>query len=184
MLNQILSRGAIAGLIVGLPLFGMTVLIGHALPGPWGVILGYLIMLVALSVVFVAVKRQRDLAGGGVIGFWPAFGMGLGISAVASVFYVVAWEAALAVTGMDFAGDYARMLIAEQRAAGVTGAELERFIAGMEEFKRQYADPLIRVPMTLTEIFPVGVLVSAVSAALLRNSRFMPAARAADAGRT
>jgi hypothetical protein len=29
--------------------------------------------------------------------------------------------------------------------------------------------------MTLAEIFPVGVLVSLVSAALLRNSRFLPA---------
>jgi hypothetical protein len=178
MLNQILSRGAIAGLIVGLPLFGMTVLIGHALPGPWGVILGYLIMLVALSTVFIAVKRHRDLELGGAIRFWPAFGMGLAISAVASVFYVIAWEAALAVTGMDFAGDYVRMLIEQKRAAGVAGAELEKFAAELEVFRQQYASPLYRVPMTLMEIFPVGLLVSLVSAALLRNSRFMPAARA------
>jgi hypothetical protein len=31
--------------------------------------------------------------------------------------------------------------------------------------------------MTLLEILPVGLLVSAVSAGLLRNSRFMPARR-------
>lgn len=178
MLDKILTQGALAGLIVGLPLFGMTVVIGHPLPGAWGVVVGYLIMLVALSIVFVAVKRHRDLAQGGVIRFWPAFGMGLGISAVASICYALAWEAALAVTGLDFAGDYARMLIEQKRAAGVTGAELARFAAELEVFKRQYANPLYRVPMTLTEIFPVGVLVSLVSAGLLRNSRFMPAARA------
>jgi len=45
----------------------------------------------------------------------------------------------------------------------------------MEAFKVQYANPLYRLPMTFTEIFPVGVLVSLVSAALLRNSRFLPA---------
>jgi len=43
----------------------------------------------------------------------------------------------------------------------------------METFKREYANPFYRMPMTFTEIFPVGVLVSLVSAALLRNSRFL-----------
>ena len=33
----------------------------------------------------------------------------------------------------------------------------------MEQFKQQYANPLFRLPMTLAEIFPVGVLVSLVS---------------------
>lgn len=177
MLNKVLPFGLVAGLIVGIPLFALTVLVGEPLPSPWGVILGYLTMLIAMSVVFVAIKRRRDQELGGVIRFWPAFGMGLAISLVASVCYVVAWEAALAVTGMDFAGDYAQLLIEQKRTAGVTGAELDEFIAGLETFKQQYANPLYRIPLTLTEIFPVGVLVSLVSAALLRNSRFMPAAR-------
>ena len=36
----------------------------------------------------------------------------------------------------------------------------------------------LRMPMTFVEIFPVGVLVSLVTAGLLRNSRFLPARRA------
>ena len=47
----------------------------------------------------------------------------------------------------------------------------------MERFKQQYANPLFRLPMTFTEVFPVGVLVSLISAGLLRNSRFLPARR-------
>lgn len=176
MIRKIFSHGALAGLIVGLPLFGITVAMnGHTLK--YGVVLGYLTMLIALSLVFVAIKRTRDVDLGGVIRFWPAFGLGLAISAVASVFYVIAWEAALAVTGMDFAGDYAKVLIAEQQAKGVSGEALAEFIAGMEEFKAQYANPLYRVPMTLAEILPVGLLVSLVSAGLLRNSGFMPLRR-------
>ena len=38
-----------------------------------------------------------------------------------------------------------------------------------------YQSPLYRLPMTFAEIFPVGLLVSIVSAILLRNSRFLPA---------
>lgn len=176
MIRKIFSYGAIAGLVVGLPLFGITVAMnGHTLE--YGVVLGYLTMLVALSLVFVAIKRRRDQDLGGVIRFWPAFGLGMGISAVASLFYVLAWEAALAVTGMDFAGDYAKVLIAQQQAQGVSGEALAEFVAGMETFKAQYANPLYRVPMTLAEILPVGLLVSLVSAGLLRNSGFMPLRR-------
>ena len=64
------------------------------------------------------------------------------------------------------------MLIDEQKAAGVSGEALAKFTAEMDKFKIDYANPLFRLPMTFTEIFPVGVLVSLVSAGLLRNSRF------------
>ena len=175
MIRTILTYGSIAGLIVGIPLFAMAVAFAGQPPLPYGVALGYLIMLVALSTVFVAIKRRRDGALGGVIRFWPAFALGLAISLVASLFYVVAWETALAVTGTGFIDDYARAAIAEQRAAGAGPEALARLSAEMERFKADYADPLFRLPITLTEILPIGVLVSLASAALLRNPRFLPA---------
>ncbi|MFO1399589.1 MAG: DUF4199 domain-containing protein [Steroidobacteraceae bacterium] len=178
MIRRILTNGLASGLAVGVPLFGITVGLGGHTDAPWGVVVGYLIMLVALSVVFVAIKRRRDMELGGLIRFWPAFAYGLAISVVAGVIYVVAWEAALAVTHLDFAATYADGLIARQKAQGLSGAALEQFIARMDEFKRQYANPLYRLPMTFAEIFPVGVLVSLVSAGLLRNSRFLPMRRA------
>ena len=169
MLRKILSYGAIAGLIVGLPLFGMTVARSGHPPLTYSMVLGYLIMLIALSTVFVAIKRRRDVDLGGAIGFWPAFGLGLGISVVAGVFYVLAWEAALAVTHMDFASSYAKLVIAQQQAHGASAADLAKLSADMERFKAQYANPVYRIAMTFTEIFPVGVLVSLVSAGLLRK---------------
>jgi len=177
MLRKILSYGVIAGLIVGVPLFGLAFTINDHLPEPYGLVIGYLTMLIALSAVFVAVKRHRDADLGGVIRFWPAFGLGLGISLVASVFYVLAWEAVLGVTHMDFAGSYATMLIEQQKANGVTGEALTKFVAQMDQFKAEYANPLYRLPMTFTEIFPVGLLVSLASAGVLCNRRFLPARR-------
>jgi hypothetical protein len=173
MLKRILIYGTIAGLIVGVPLFTVSVATtGHS---PYGMVLGYSIMLIALSAVFVAIKRHRDADLGGVIGFWRAFGLGLAISVIAAVFYVLAWESALAVTHMDFAGGYAKAVIAQQQAKGVSGDALARITAEMEQFKVQYANPLYRLPMTFAEIFPVGLLVSLISAGLLRNRRFLPA---------
>ena len=175
MLKRILIYGAIAGLIVGVPLFTMTVVMTGHPPIPYSMVLGYSIMLIALSTIFVAIKRHRDADLGGVIGFWRAFGLGLAISVVAGVFYVLAWEAALAATHMDFAAGYAKAVIAQQQAKGISGEALARLTAEMEHFKIQYANPLYRLSMTFAEIFPVGFLVSLISAGLLRNRRFLAA---------
>lgn len=178
MLNRILIYGAAAGLIAGVPLFGMTVAFAHQPPVQNGELIGFTIMLIALSLVFIAIKRHRDVDLGGVISFWRALLLGLGVSAVAGIFYVVAWEAALAVTGADFIGEYTKTYLAQQQAAGVAGEALAKMAREMEQFKSQYANPLFRIPITFIEIFPVGVLVSLVCAALLRNRNFLPARHA------
>ncbi len=174
MFRKILVHGVIAGLIVGVILSALIVATGDQPPGEYSMLVGYLTMLVGLSVVFIGIKRHRDLDLGGVIRFWPAFGMGLAMSVIAGVVYVVCWELASGMSGIDYVQTWVTYLVDEQKAAGVAGAELDKFIAEMEAFKVQYANPWFRLPMTFVEIFPVGVLVSLVSAALLRNSRFLP----------
>ncbi|ESQ77338.1 DUF4199 domain-containing protein [Asticcacaulis sp. YBE204] len=177
MFKKILAYGALAGAIVSLHLFGLTLIFKGHVPMPWGMIIGYTVMLIALSTVFVAIKRHRDIMQGGVIRFWPAFGLGLGISLVAAILYVLGWEAALAVTGLDFGQTYGDAYLAEQKAAGVSGEALAKLTAEMAKFAEDYRNPLYRMPMTFSEIFPVGILVSLVSAGLLRNSRFLAARR-------
>jgi hypothetical protein len=181
MLKKILSYGVVAGLIVGIPLSCITISMSGQTMMRYGMVIGYLIMLIALSTVFVGIKRHRDADLGGVIKFWPAFGLGLGISFIAGVIYVLSWEAACAIAHLDFAGSYSKAMIAEQQAKGVSAEALAKLTMQMEQFKLQYANPLYRLPMTFAEIFPVGVLVSLVSAALLRNSRFLPARPAGSA---
>jgi hypothetical protein len=177
MLSLIVRYGVIGGLIVAIPLFTITLAVGD-LGAPWGYVVGYLIMLIALSTIFMAIKKHRDTNLGGVIKFWPALGLGLAISFVAGIFYVVAWEAVLDVGHLDFANKYAESMIAAAKAKGLTGDALARAVTAAEQFRTTYANPLYRIPETFSEIFPVGVLVSIISAALLRNSRFLAARRA------
>ena len=175
MLRKISSYGTIAGLIVAAGMFAFTLpnlKNGHS-DSATGLLIGYLTMLIALTAVFVAIKRHRDIDLGGVIKFWPAFGLGLGISFVCGLFYTLAWEALMAITHMNFAADYAKSMITGAAAKGATPEALAKVSAEAEKFKTRYANPLYRLPMTFTEIFPVGVLVSLVSAGLLRNSRFL-----------
>jgi hypothetical protein len=173
MWRNILKYGLIAGLVVAIPMNIMVLSMQGHPPLAWGMVFGYVTMLVALSAVFVAIKRYRDAELGGVIGFWPALGLGLGISVIAGIIYSLAWELSLALTHMDFATAYANTLIAEKKAAGASAEAIAQLTAEMDAFKVQYANPLFRMPMTFAEIFPVGVLVSLVSAALLRNRRFL-----------
>ncbi len=175
MLRTILVFGVIAGIIVAITTYALGVVLKDNPPDSIGMLIGYTTMLVALSFVFIGIKRQRDSAGGGVIRFLPALGMGLAISTIAAIFYTLGWEAVLATTGLDYGAQYATALVAAERARGVSGPQLAAYAAEMEAFRVRYADPLYRMPITFSEIFPVGVLVSLVSAALLRNPRFMAA---------
>jgi hypothetical protein len=174
MSRIILIFGTIAGLIVAVP---MCLLVANAEPGSAATshFTGYLIMLLALSLVFVGVKRLRDRELGGVIRFVPALVAGLGISAVAGVIYVIGWEITLAVTDFAFIDSYSNAAIEAARAKGASASEVEAVAAKMNEFRQQYANPFFRLPVTFIEIFPVGLVVSLISAALLRNSRFLPA---------
>jgi hypothetical protein len=136
---------------------------------------GYLVMLVALTFIFVGVKRYRDQEKGGVIRFLPAFGLGLAIAIVAGLAYVFTWEAYLAISHYNFIDDYSASVLRAERAAGASPAKIAAKIAELQALKANYANPLFRLPMTFMEIFPVGLVVSLVSAALLRNPRVLPA---------
>lgn len=173
MLKKILFWGVLAGILAGLPMSFLA--LGTTSHAAHSMTVGYLTMLIALSTIFLAIKRHRDLAQGGVIRFWPALVMGLGISVIAGVLYAAIWDMAVMITHTDFAGNYAKSVIAGAQAKGSSAADLAKLTADMDQFKAQYANPLYRWSMTFIEIFPVGVLVSLVSAILLCNSRFLPA---------
>jgi len=165
--------GLIAGVIV---IVGWN--IGMAfLPegGTAGMIAGYLSMLVATSFVFIGVKRYRDTELGGVIRFWPAFGLGLGISAIAALAYVLSWEVYMWKTDYSFMSNYIASYLQDLKASGASAEEIARQSAEMQAFAKQYEQPLFRMLITLSEFAPVGLLASLISAALLRNRGFLPA---------
>jgi hypothetical protein len=175
MLRIVLLYGIAGGLILALPMIGWMV--GHHGHDLYqgSVFYGYLVMLLALTAVFLGVKHYRDKVRGGVIGFGPALLVGLGISTLASLFYVAGWEISLAASGIDFARDYSRLMVDSARARHPSPAQLQEAIANAESFARMYSNPLYRIWLTFLEIFPVGVLVSLISAALLRFRQLLPA---------
>src|SRR5262245_60780327 len=175
-----LTYGFLSGLVIILTMITGIVFSGREsfFSSEW---FGYLVMLVALTFIFVGVKRYRDVERGGVIKFVPAFLMGLAIAAAAAVAYVGVWEIYLAMTDYKFMDQYIAGIMRAKQAAGMSGAALAEEMAKLESMRANYANPLFRIPMTFLEIFPVGLLVSLVSALLLRNPKLLPAADRAAA---
>jgi hypothetical protein len=138
---------------------------------------GFLVMLVAMTFMFVGVKRYRDIEHGGIIRFKPAFLMGLAIAAVAALAYILVWEAYLAATGYRFMDDYLAGIARDLQAEGKSAAEISREMSQHEWVRANYPNPLIRIPLTFAEIFPIGLLAALFSAALLRNPKVLPARR-------
>ncbi len=174
MFRTILVYGAIAGtIIIATMVTGLMLAGGEGTTGSmW---FGYLTMLVAFSLIFVGVKRYRDKALGGVIKFWPAFGLGLGIGAFAGVFYVIGWEISLHMTDFAFIDTYREGMQKAYEAKGLAPDVLTTKLIGLDKMMVNYMNPLYRVPMTFLEPSPVSFVVALVSAALLRNPKVFPA---------
>lgn len=173
MRRIILTYGAIAGTIeLALLALSMGLASDH---GTLGMALGYLSMLIAMSLVFVGVKRFRDEHRGGVIRFRSACGVGLGIAAIACLFYVIGWELYIWATDNRFMAEYMAQALADKQASGASAAEVAAFRTEMEAFAEMYRNPLLRVLITLSEIAPVALLAVLISAGLIRRRGFMPA---------
>jgi hypothetical protein len=152
-----LIYGLIAGMVIMLVILGGSALAPNSavFQTVW---FGYLVMFVAMTFLFVGVKRYRDVEKGGVIRFLPALGMGLAIGLVAVIAYVVIWEIYLAATHYAFIDSY------------FSAPE-------MAELRAWYSNPLNRVFATAQELAPVALIMAVASAALLRNPRLLPARR-------
>ena len=135
---------------------------------------GYLTMLIALSMIFIAIKRYRDQELGGVIRFLPALAMGLAVAVIAGVMYTLIWELYSMSNGYAFIDSYVNSAIEAKKAAGLTGEKLAQEIAVLEEMRANYGKFYIRMPMTFMEIFPVGLIIAILSAAILRNPKILP----------
>ncbi|MES2098176.1 MAG: DUF4199 domain-containing protein [Pseudomonadota bacterium] len=173
-LRYSLIYGGLASIVL-CAFIAVTGLLNHSVKWVATEAFGYSVMLVALSFVFVGVKRYRDVEGGGVIKFWRALGLGLLIALIAGVAYTLAWEIYLALSHADFLSGWIKAELAKDRASGMSAAALAKEIAKFDAIRAAYANPLIRMGMTFGEVAPVGVLVALASAGLLRFSRFLPA---------
>jgi len=170
MKKTVLTFGLIAGAILG----GMTaVMVPLCMNGHDNLrnaeIFGYSIQVLAFLLVFFAVRSYRENIGAGAITFGKAFQVGILVTLVACAVYVVAWEIVYWNFIPDFGDRYAAAMLAKMRTSGASAAAIEKTTREMAKFNEMYKNPLFNVGMTFVEVFPVGLVMTLVSAAVLRR---------------
>jgi amino acid transporter len=169
MKKNVLVFGLMAGLIVTA---FMIISVGRCYTQEdfeGNVLLGYASMILAFSLIFVGVKNYRDKYNQGVISFQKAFKMGLYITLVASTLYVLVWLVDYYVFIPDFMDKYTAQVLKEAQSKNLSPAELRAKPAEMANYKELYKNPLFVVLFTYLEILPVGILISLLSALLLKR---------------
>ena len=170
MKKIVLTYGGIAGSIVG-GMFAVTVPFwrnGTLTPNK-GMWVGYATMVIALSLVFFGIKSYRDNHLGGAITFGRAFRVGILITGIASLLYCIAWEICYDTIFPDFMDMMARQKEVSLRQSGATAQEIATTMAEFQQSAALYNNPLARLAITFMEIFPVGLIVTLLSATLLRK---------------
>jgi hypothetical protein len=174
MVRTILIWGLIGGLVVaGLMQLSFILVPDHQ--SPVRLWLGYLTMLVALLAVVLGVKQYRDQVGGGVISFRGGLLIGLGITVIAAAIYSAAWEVYLAVTGIDFVGDYYGARIATAQAEHASASQIAALQSEQAWFAGIYRVPPLRFLVTMAEMLPVGLAAAIITAFAMRFRGFLPA---------
>ncbi|NND32417.1 MAG: DUF4199 domain-containing protein [Saprospiraceae bacterium] len=172
MSKIVLTLGSIAGIILVIML-GLSLAFSSgemdAQSMKFSEIIGYATMIIALSLIFFGVRAHRDNALNGHIGFGQAFQIGLLITLVASFFYVVGWMILSNILAPDFMDQYAEFTLKSMQESGASVSEIKAAEAEMEKYRQYYENPLLKAGLTFMEIFPVGLIISLISAIILRK---------------
>jgi hypothetical protein len=177
MKKVILIYGLIAGSIVAGMMFITMPMYNNGMlnldNGEW---IGYTTMVIALSMVFFGIKSYRDNYANGTISFGKGFKVGILITLIACVMYASAWEVTYSQIGDEFMKKEVEKYNADMKAKGATDKELEEAKKQWESFSEMYKNPIFRFSFTaFVEIFPVGLGITLLSAAILRKREILPA---------
>lgn len=172
MKRTVLTFGLIAGAILAV-MMAISSIFMDEIGFDRGAIVGYTTMVLAFLMIFFGIKSYRDNVAGGSISFGRAFGLGLMITAVATLCYVATWEVIYYNFAPDFGDKYAAYAVEKERKSGATPAQIDAKTKQMAEFKEMYKNPLINAAFTFLEPLPVGLLLTIISAGALRRKTNM-----------
>jgi hypothetical protein len=164
MKKTTLTFGLISGGIMAVMMFATLPFTDSAWLQTNSMFLGYTMMVLSFMLVFFGIRSYRENIGGGTITFGRAFAVGILIALIASVLYVVTWE--IMYFGVPSFGErFMNMCVAHIKNSGASEEEIQ---TQLDQLK-YYHNPLINSAMTFAEPFPVGLIITLISAAILRK---------------
>jgi hypothetical protein len=139
-------------------------------PESVGEILGYTTMVLAFLLIFFGIRTYRDNVGSGSVSFGRAMAIGALITAVSSLCYVATWELLYFKFAPNMAARFDAVAI-EKAKQGASPEEIQRKTAETEKFLASYKNPFTNSAITFLEPLPVGLIITLVSAGVLRRKR-------------
>jgi Protein of unknown function (DUF4199) len=172
MKRVVLTFGLISG-AVSSALMLATLPFMHRIGFDKGLIVGYTAIVASFLPIFFGIRAYRDQSGG-TLTFGRGFAIGLLITLMSSACYVVTWEIIYFKFWPDFANEWTAHAIEQARKSGAGAEALEQTRRQMSELKAALDNPLTNAAYTFVEPFPVGLLVSLISAGVLRRRPVKP----------
>jgi hypothetical protein len=169
MQKTILRYGLISGIIASVFMLATVPFMDSLAHGNMAYLVGYTGIVLSFLMVYFGVRSYRDNLAGGHITFGRAFSVGILITLISCCFYVITWEIVYFNFMPNFMDNYGNHALAQMKAAGASAAAIQAKAAQFDELKRNYKNPLYNAAMTFIEPFPVGLLVTLISAAVLRK---------------
>jgi hypothetical protein len=168
MKKIVLTFGLISGLIMSV-LMGASLVFADKIGSGHSLVLGYTIMVASFLLIYFGIRSYRDNILAGQISFGRAFACGILITLITTVFYVVMWEIIYFNFIPHFMDGYFAAQIHKVQSAGLDAAATAARIAAIQHSQQLYQNPLVNMAYTFMEPLPVGLLITLISAALLRR---------------
>src|SRR5580658_353308 len=172
MKKTVLTFGLISGLMISI-LSGSSMLIadkigfGHGQVA--GMVIGYTIMVASFLLIYFGVRSYRDNTLGGQISFGRAFACGILITLITCVCYVAMWEVLYFNFMPHFMDSYFAAQIHQVQSSGLDPATTAAKVAAIQHSQQLYQNPLVNMAYTFMEPLPVGLVITLISAAILRR---------------
>ena len=132
-------------------------------------VLGYSAMVLSFLLVFFGVRSYRDNVAGGTISFGKAFQVGILITLITCAMYVISWEIAYFNFFPDFLDKYSAHTLDRLRASGASAAKIQETTDQMAMMAKYYDNIFFNMAITLMEVLPVGLIMTLISAAIVRR---------------
>jgi hypothetical protein len=168
MKKTVLTFGLISGAISSL-LMVATLPFAHRIGFNKALIVGYTTIVLSFLLVFFGIRSYRDNVGNGQITFTKAFAVGISITLISCICYVVTWEILYFNFMHDFMDNYGADTIEKLKASGASPAAVQVQVQQLKKLKEQLENPLFNSLMTFIEPFPIGLAITLISAAVLRK---------------
>ena len=170
MKKTVLTFGLISG-AVSSALMLLTAVLLDRIGFDKGVIVGYTGIVLSFLLVFFGVRSYRENVGGGQITFGRALSLGLLITLISSLCYVITWEIVYFKLWPGFAEKYTNYVVEQIRASGASQQVIDAKLQEMKSMKALYDNPLFNAAVTFVQPFPIGLIVSLASASILRRRK-------------